>query len=73
MRILGLIFLGIMTAIVMASEGDFSGLAMIGTVLVYAVFIGLAIWFLAATGWAGLMLIALISILISIYVAANDK
>lgn len=44
----------------MASEGDYSGLKMVGTVLLYIMIGGAFLWFLAVSGWVGLILFLLI-------------
>ena len=60
MTILTIAFMGIVTALVMASEGDYSGLKMVGTVLLYIMIGGAFLWFLAVSGWVGLILFLLI-------------
>lgn len=60
MTLLSIILIGIMTAFVMALGGDYSGLKMIGTILIYIVIGGFFVWFLAVTGWIGLVLILII-------------
>ena len=66
MTLLSIAMLGIITALVMAWEGDFSGILMIGKVIAYLVVILAFLWFLAVTGWGGVFLILGISILIGI-------
>ena len=60
MTLLSIALMGIVTAFVMASEGDYSGLKMIGTILLYIVIGGFFLWFLAMTGWGGMILILMI-------------
>lgn len=64
MRIFALLIYGILTALVMAAEGDFSGLVKIGEILVYVVIIGALLVFLSKTGWGGLFLLLLISLVV---------
>ena len=66
MTILAVAFMGIVTALVMACEGDYSGLKMIGTILLYIVIGGFFLWFLAMTGWGGLILILVICFIVAI-------
>lgn len=66
MTILAVLFFGILTAIVMAWEGDYSGLAKIGEIVIGIVIIGAVLVFLAATGIAGLVVIVLISFVVCI-------
>ncbi len=72
MRIFALLIYGILTALVMAAEGDFSGIKKIGEILVYMVLIGLIIWFLAETGWGGLFLLLIISLVVGGLINTND-
>lgn len=65
MTLLTVILMGIVTALVMAYDGDYSGLALIGKILIYIVIGGLFIWFLAATGWGGMILILVICFIIA--------
>ena len=65
MKIIAIIFYGILTAIVMAFEGDMSGIKKIGEILIYVVLIGLVLWFLSVTGVVGLVLIVVICLIIS--------
>ena len=66
MTLLALAFMGILTAIVMASEGNFSGLAIVVKILLYIVIGCFALWFLAVTGWGGLILIVFIAFAVAI-------
>ena len=66
MTLLSIALMGIVTAFVMASEGDYSGLKMIGTILLYIVIGGFFLWFLAMTGWVGLILILVICFIVAI-------
>lgn len=62
MTLLSIAFWGIVTALVMASEGDFSGLAKTGEILIYLVAFGLVAVFLSKTGWGGAILLMLIGL-----------
>ena len=64
MTLLAIAFMGIVTALVMASEGDYSGLKIIGKILLYIVVGGFFLWFLAMTGWGGLILILVICFIV---------
>ena len=72
MTILAVIFYGILTALIMAGEGDCSGIKKIGEILIYVVLTGLVLWFLAATGIAGLVLIVVISLIVSVANSIKD-
>lgn len=65
------ILMGLVTAFVLACEGDYSGLKMIGTILLYIVMGGIAIWFLAMTGWFGIILIIVVNVIIAAF--SNTK
>ena len=62
MTLLSIAFFGIVTALIMASEGDFSGLKKIGEILIYIVAFGLVAVFLSKTGWSGAILLMLIGL-----------
>lgn len=64
MTLLSIALMGIVTAFVMASEGDYSGLKMIGTILLYIVIGGFFLWFLAMTGWGGMILILMVCFIV---------
>lgn len=62
MTILAVLIRGLITALVMAIDGDNSGLVMVAQVIIGAVMVGFVLWFLSVTGWAGLILICLIGL-----------
>ena len=66
MTILALIFMGLLTTFVCACEGDFGPAKTLGTIVIYVVAFGFFFWFLAVTGWVGLILFLIIGILVSI-------
>ena len=72
MTLLSIALMGIVTAFVMASEGDYSGLKMIGTILLYIVVGGVFLWFLAMTGWDGMILILMICFIIAACSSMKD-
>ena len=72
MTLLSIALMGIVTAFVMASEGDYSGLKMVGTILLYIVVGGVFLWFLAMTGWGGMILILMICFIIAASSSMKD-
>lgn len=62
MTILAVLLRGLLTALVMAIDGDNSGLVMVAQVIIGAVMVGLVLWFLSVTGWGGVIMIALIGL-----------
>ena len=69
MTLLAIALMWIVGSLIMASDGDYSGLKAIGTVLIYVVAIGLFLWFLAVTGVAGLFIFVAVTILIALAMA----
>lgn len=72
MTLLFIAFWGIITAMVMAFEGDFSGIFMIAKVLMYILIIIAFLWFLATTGWIGIFLILGVSVLIGSFASQKE-
>lgn len=62
----------VMLAIAMAFCGDFSGLKVVGTVFLYGIVIFAFLWFLAVTGWAGIIIIILISLVVAGFSSMKD-
>lgn len=72
MTLLAIAFMWIVGSIIMASEGDFNGFRIIGTVLLYIIMFGIFFWFLAVTGWTGVFLILFIGMVIAIFLATKE-
>lgn len=72
MTILAVIFYGLLTVFVCACEGDFQPFFKMLEIIVYIVVFGFVLWFLAVTGWAGLILILIICFAIAGFSSLND-
>ena len=71
--LLALALMGIFTAMVLAGEGDYSGIKMIGKILVDIVGIVLFLLYLYKTGIAGMVFLVVISIIISVFMYLHNN
>lgn len=72
MALLYAICYGLLTVFVCACEGDFEPFKTMLTIIAYIVVIGLFLWFLAVTGWAGLIIILLVCFAIAGFSSMKD-
>ena len=66
MTILAVIFMGILTVLVCASEGDYGPAKKMGEILLYVILFVVYLAFLAVTGVAGLFLTIIVAVLVAI-------